>query len=194
MFEFSRFDLIIGGSAIDIINSTVFLPTEFYMQDEITWCVARAQPIPKWRSIFSMASDIEIHILIWSSLFVVIVLAFLLSTFERRPFDAWKSVIYVFQVVLVGSIIGPKRTLFKIIVIYFMFISMIVLTVFNAFFINYMTGVVLHKQINTFEELKIENFHYASQSSAMKYLNRANLVRCFLKLLKNLGISLKFVH
>lgn len=181
-FEFSRFDLIIGESAIDVINSTFFAPTEFYMQDEITWCVARAQPISKWCSIFAIVRNIETHILIYSTTILVIIITFLLSTFERCPFDAWKSVIYVFQLILVGYGTSPRRTLSKIIVTYFAFILLICYTIFNAFFINFMTGVALTKQINTFDELKIENFHFASQSSAMKYLNRTNLVRCFLKL------------
>lgn len=152
------------------------------MQDEITWCVARAQPIPKWRSIFSMVPNIETHIYVWSTLIVMIIITFLLSTFERRPFDAWKSVIYIFQSVLIGNVTSPKKTFFKILILYFLFINTIICTIFNAFFFNHMTGVALSKQINTFDELKIENFHFASQSSAIKYLNRSNLVRCFLKL------------
>lgn len=158
------------------------MPTEFYTQDEITWCVARARPIPKWRSIFSMGQGIEVHICTWSALVITIILTFFLSTFERRPFDAWKSMIYVFHLFLNGYVTTPKTRAMKFFVIYFMFILMISYTMINASLIKYMTGVAFDKQINTFDELKNQNFHFVSQSSAMKYLNRANLVRCLLKL------------
>lgn len=149
------------------------------MQDEIVWCVPRAKPISKWQVIIYLTQDNATWICGWVSLFFAVTFAYILLTFEPRPLDFIESGVLVAQAILVGNRIKPKRTLFKIMVIYFMFVVLFLATIFNAFLINYLTGNKRYEQISSFDDLESENFHFAAQPSVLKFLKNGNWVRVF---------------
>lgn len=179
ILEFRNFDLIIGASTIDFINSTLFVPTEFYIQDEITWCVSHAKLIPVWISMFYITQDLSSYILGILNLAFLIVLIFLYSTFEPRPFDLWKSMLVVGYITLFGNAhINIKRQAFKFGLGITSLLAMQMLLVFNAFFYKYMSGNAFSKPINSLNELNGQNaFHFGSQPVALKYIKMQNLVR-----------------
>lgn len=169
--------MIIGGLAANLFHSNMFVPTKFYMQDEIVWCVSRAKPISKWKAILYLTQDNASWICGWVSLFLAVTFTYILSTFEPRPFDYIEAGVLIAQGMLVGNRIKPKRTPFKILVIYFMFIGILLTTIFNAFLMNYLTGIKREEQISSFDDLKLESFHFAAPPSALKFLKRGNWVR-----------------
>lgn len=161
----------------NLFDSNMFIPTKFYMQDEIVWCVPRAKPISKWHAIVFLTRDTATWTCGWVSLFLAVTFVYILSTFEPRPFDYIESGVLIAHAILIGNRIKPKRTLFRIIVIYFMFVVILLATIFNAFLINHLTGIIRDDQISSFDDLKSENFHFAAQPSALKCLKSENWVR-----------------
>lgn len=132
--------MITGGLSMDAIIPSMFVQSSFYMEDEITWCVRHAKPIAEWQRLFNIVRDYETYIIGSILIFLVVTGVYLLSTFERRPYDFFEAANRSTQALTSVCNFAAERRLFQIHICLFQIISILLATHFNAFFVQYLVG------------------------------------------------------
>lgn len=148
----------------------------YFLQDDITWCVRRAQQLPAWKSInYIISIDV---LVIGTILFVVVIfVAYALTSFEERPLDIWTSMLIVFRALIsFSSEFNPKRGMLRLFFIGGLFTIMVVTTTFLAFYYGLVMQPKHGKQIQNFDELTNRKFALAGDKNTKIYLEKENLV------------------
>lgn len=171
MHRLEEFDLLIGGLNCHMINSSAFVQSEYHTQDEIIWCVGRAKPIPEWRRVFYLVRDSESWAIALIEFIIIIVILFLITSFEKDPYDIWKSAILTTQAMVNANVMTTVHGLFRFTITWFLFMGLLIQIFWGAFSMNYLTREALQKQVRTFNDLKEYNFHLAATNVASKYLD-----------------------
>lgn len=171
----SNYDLIVGN--FNPNRSDGFTSTWPYIQDDMTWCVSRAQEIPHWQTLFYFVADARTRIIGFILFVICIVLAYLLHTFEKKQIDIWTAFLSSFQIVL-GLTAPLKMKSMRLRFLYFMFlfIALLIVTTIVAFLTMFMTAVITYKQINSIQDIIDANLHLAGDSNILNHSTCRNLV------------------
>lgn len=171
-FYSKNYDLIIGGLTRDQANSSQFIPTAVYFQGDITLCVKRAQPFPQWTNVFFKIKDFQtwaagLTLFIWG-----IVLLYIMTMFEPKPMDAWKTIVFSIQTMLgVPSTFKPKGSIIRVLYFATLYVQLLVVTLYNAYFISFITRRIGGKQISTIDEVIQKNLRVHSDRRTIDLLN-----------------------
>lgn len=175
-FYSKNYDLIIGGLTRDQANSSQFIPTAVYFQGDITLCVKRAQPFPQWTNVFFIIKDFQtwaagLTLFIWG-----IILLYIMTMFEPKPMDAWKTIVFSIQTMLgVPSTFKPKGSIIRVLYFATLYVQLLVVTLYNAYFISFITRRIGGKQISTIDEVIQKNLRVHSDRRTIDLLNEYDL-------------------
>lgn len=153
--------MIVGGICPGDVNFERFEASAPYTQDEITWCVSHAKPLPRWMNLLYI---FDIPTIIIGAVIVVnvVVLTYLLHGFEERPFDL------IICIILAISTITQFPTLFRAdrYMNKFLFTMMLILglwlsTIFGAYVIVFMSQDLYATQIATIQDIANAKYQLA---------------------------------
>lgn len=157
------------------------------MQDEITWCIRHAQPIPLWQNFLHFTDSplfvfgVGAHLLLGC-----MILIYFYTEFEKHPLDMWSSVIITLQTALgFSSNFNPQHKSFRAFFHCALFTPLCFVTVFNASMFVILTHPLYQHQIHTIDELKQFGYKLAGDEYARTILkNDAKVSFWFDRLLR----------
>lgn len=168
-FTFIRsFDVIIGGLTPIQVNSTQFVPSSVYLEDAVSVCVKQAQAFPQWMNVFLIVTDTQTWIVGFLTFFVGIGAVHLCTGIEPKKLDIWASMTLTLRV-LFGSPTNhqPKSLIFRIGYFFMLYVQLLVVTIYGAYYINFVTRVIFEPQVSTIQEILNLNYRiYASDTSS----------------------------
>lgn len=185
VFEFShetkpnrKYDLIIGGIRFENFNSTKFVASAAYAQDDMTWCVGRAKAIHRWKNVYYIPKDIETYTIGALMYIATIFGAYFLTTFEKKPLDLFHCAILSVQT-LTGqsSTFNPKRFVMRFFYVMFLLIAFWLTQFFCAFLVTFMSSVLYETQIASIDKIIGHGFQLAGDPDVVKYYATKNVVR-----------------
>lgn len=169
--------MIIGGLCPGDVNFERFEASAPYKQDDITWCVSHAKPIPRWLNLLYIA-DFATVALAAVVVLIVIALVYLLYGFEDQPCDL------IFCTILSLQTITQFPTMFRadIYLNKFLFVMMLLIgfwlsTIFGAYVIVFMGQDLYEVQIATIQDIVEENYHLAGNPNVIDHFRVKNMVR-----------------
>lgn len=174
--------MIIGGIRPEyFLNSTKFVASAPYMQDDLTWCVSHARAIPRWKNIYYIPKDIATYTWGATMYIMTIFVAFLLTTFEEKPLDLWYCAILSVQTVIgFTSTFKPKGTLMRLHYGQFLIIPFWLTQIFSAYLITFASQILYENQIDTIESIVNNEFRLAGDSHVFNHLSiRSKVSRIF---------------
>lgn len=128
-------------------------------------------------NVFFIPNDLFVYIIGAIAFILVVFGAYLLTTFEDRPYDLIRSTFMTIQVVLgLSTVFEPKIWMIRLLFTKFMFIGFWIVQIFNAYWITFVSRVLHEKQIDTIDELIRENFHLAGNEYILNQLKNGNVV------------------
>lgn len=158
-------------------KSNEFIASVPYMQDDVTWCVSRSKALPRWRNIYYIPQDAITYVVGIILYIFVIICTYLLTTFEKNPFDILILIISIQVLVGFNTVLNPNKMMFRLLFTKFMFIAYWLVQIFSAFLISYISRIMYEKQIGTVDELIDTRFRLAGQHHDFVYLNNSAMVR-----------------
>lgn len=168
LFQYREYDLIIGGIHSNMLNSTKFVTSSPYMQDDLTWCVKRAKAIPRWKNIYYIPQDVETYVIGFIVYTLSIVSIYLLTAFEDKPLDFTLCNVYS-----IGCLAGfgyaytPKKAATRFIVSIFFMSTFWMTQIYLSYLITYLRITLYENQIGTLGEITRKNFHLAGANRPM---------------------------
>lgn len=178
LFNCRKYDIIIGGVHAELFNSSKFIASAPYFQDDITWCVSRAKEIPRWKNIYYITQDVETYT--WGAIMYImtIICAYFLTTFEETPLDFFQCMILSVQTVTaLTSTFRPKGLLMRFHYGQFLIIPFWLTQIFSAFLITFTPRILYEVQINSFEDITRNHFRLAGNGRVFDHLSIKNMVR-----------------
>lgn len=163
--------MIIGGIARNQINSPAFVESSVYAQDDITLCVERARPLPRWMNLFLIANDNEIWPIAIFCFFTVSMLTFLLTTFEPYPLDAWRTIFLTIQTLFGVTSYKPKSVFIRLLFFSALLVQLLSVAIYNAYFYSFVTRTNIGKQVSTLDEITNANYPVYIQDATRAHLN-----------------------
>lgn len=95
-----------------------------------------------------------------------------MQMFEPNPMDAWKTVVFSLQTMLgVPSTFKPKGSIIRILYFATLYVQVLVVTLYNAYFISFITRRITAKQISTIDEVIQANYRVHSDQETIDLLN-----------------------
>lgn len=164
---FRKYDILIGGIHADYLNSSKFMASSPYLQDDLTWCVSRASEIPRWKNLYYIVKDAKTFIWGITMFIMVIITAYLWTTFEEKPLDIFYCTISSVQI-LVGftSTFRPKGWLLRFHYGQFLVIPFWTSQIFSAFLTTFTLRTLYEYQIDTIEDIARDGFRLAGDPHA----------------------------
>lgn len=172
--------MIVGGIDSSRINSTKFTSSIHYMQDELTWCVSKAKPLPEWQNFLHAYTDIETWVL--SSILYIGAMAMLyfMSTFEAKPIDCWATLLISIQTAAgSASTFNPQTDTLRFFYLGALCMALLLGIYLNAFMVTLFTTMLFHKQIDSVTALGNGNFKLAGHAFIPFHLSAQDEVRFF---------------
>lgn len=174
----SKYDLIIGGIHSGIFNSTKFIRSATYIQDDITWCVRRAEALARWKNIFYIIEDATTYTLCIVLFVLGILTVFFLTTFEEKPLDIFRCGLISFQCIIgLTTLFNPKLFIHRLLFAQYMFIGYLVIQIFNAFLVTFISRVIYGIQIKTIAAASDDGYRFAGESYIFDHLSAHNKVK-----------------
>lgn len=170
--------MIVGGFCSDHFNSTKFIASAPYLLDDLTWCVSRAKPKPRWKNLFYIIKDAQtftfgVVLFIWTTF-----AGYLLTTFEEKPLDLIYSFLLTSQTMAsLPMNYRPMGSLIRIHYAQFLIFPYWLTQIYCAFSFIFVTRVIYDNQINTIDEIASNTFDLAGDPYALGFLNNSNMVR-----------------
>lgn len=114
-------------------------------------------------------------------LFITVIFgAYMMTTFEDRPYDLIRSTFMSIQIILcLATVLNPKRWIFRLLFVKYMFIAFWIVQIFDAFWIEYASRVLYERQIDTIDDLIGENYHLAGDEYVLNHLKINKMVRVY---------------
>lgn len=173
-----KYDIILGGIRSDHFNSTKYVASALYLEDDITWCVSRAQPISRWINLFYVVKDYEIYIIGTFLLLSTVLIGYLLLAFEEKPLDLFHLSILILQTICaLTSAFKPKTTAIRIHYTPFLIIPFWLTQIYGALLVTFMSRVIYEHQISTVSEIARQHFRLSGDPYSIGFLNDEKMVR-----------------
>lgn len=176
--------MIIGGIRSDSFNSTKFVASPPYMQDDLTWCVRRANEIPRWMNVYYIPKDFATYAAGFSLHIMTILLAYLLSTYEENSADLiFYAVSSVAILTQFNQSYTPRKPMNRIIFMLCVISTFWLTQIFNAYYFRYIRTTLYEIQICTLDDIRDNQFSFAGDSDVYNHLITGNAVRHFFSVL-----------
>lgn len=171
----------------EIFNSTKFIKSVAYLQDDSTWCVRRAAALARWKNVFYIIQDATTYFLSVFLIILAIILTFLLTSFEERPTDFIGCALLVVQIVTgITSNFQPKGFILRILTVNFLFMCFLIVQIINAFLVSHISRVLYGKQIDTIAAILEEKFHFVGEAYIFNQLSTNKKVNILIIIRSNL--------
>lgn len=134
------------------------IPSIAHSFDEMTWCVAVAKMIPRWRNIFAIFPD-WFWCFIFAFGYVMGFILLLMMSFDPKPNN-----FYICMLVALATVVGlpvhirPLNWKYRFYFMSMVLFGMIFIASFNSFLLDIITHPKFEKQIDTAEKMVSEDF------------------------------------
>lgn len=170
-------DLMIGNIEVTRRLRKWFHPTTSYTQDEMTWCVPRAQKAATWDNLL-----IIFQWPTWVAMFLgLIIMGSLFHIFYRnenlKPVSIVRSILVTFNMLLGWTVsFKPKSTMFRILVFSWVFFSMNMAISYESLLRSFLMHPRFEKQISAESELIRSGISFGGREIYRSYfeLNNSN--------------------
>lgn len=196
---FIRFDIIIGGLYPYPIDYGLFEKSITYHQDELIWCVQRAQIIPKLLNSLQIFS-VEVWILnTVCSYFLCTGLLYLLIQFDHEyERKNLLDINYALFLIVVPTHIGqyprffPKKRYIRFFFAFILLIPQIFHAMHGAFIYRYMKVDFFYHQVSTVDEILNNEFRLTGSYEFLNALKSNAIVSKIQLIICNFVLSFKF--
>lgn len=182
--------MIVGNIQVDRYNSTVFEPSIPYLQDDLTWCVSRAKPIPSWQNAYHIA-DAQTIILGATMYTMVIFIGYLIYAFEQHPRDLiYCAILSVQTLTTFPTMFNAKKFTLRFFYGLCLVIAFWLTQILNAYLIAFASDILYEHQIATVREIVDNQFRLAGDPIVLGHLKVKNVVsQSLLKYVISFNIS-----
>lgn len=152
-----------------ITNDTyrVFATTSAYMQNDRTWCVSLAKPIPVWLNMWQIASE-PIWCLAFITVYLEGLILYLLMRYERGHAGYMKKDFH-YCVLMIATVAfsgmphmtyHPKSKRMSLFVGLILMTGILISTAWNCFLVKVLTSPKYNAQVSIVAELVEKDFHF----------------------------------
>lgn len=166
-----------GGIEHDSNYLSNYKPTRPYIWDELTWCLRKPKAISKWKHLLFLADPdnmIIMYIIVFGTI-ITIILMWMVTGFEEKPFDIYQAILYY-----IGALLGfsqppnitIKNTISRFLFIYYLYSVFFAITVYNTFFLYTFTNIKYEKSAKTWQEIYAHHYQLITSSEFESNLNK----------------------
>lgn len=170
--------MIIGGRPLAQAVHLSYQPI-VYDYDQLTWCVAHAELIPRWQNIIKVVKDMEVYPICFITFYLMTIMVFIFSGHEQLNWDGYQSMLKILQVVFFSTI-NLKRAVKHFSTAILMTFSFFCAFVFSTIILCCYIGVVQvrfeARQTMTRDALIRYNFQLAGERETLDILNSSRMV------------------
>lgn len=165
-----------GGLTENRLTTKYFSSSISYYEDSLTWCVARARPIPRWQNVFCIMKDRELWAYAVVTFYASVYLFYFLGRFEDRIYDSYMVTLSALCLMLNTSAPYPmtRNTARAFLVVCSLACTMNII-IFNAFLINIQISIIYEMQVDSVEEL-VADFELVGDRAALSLLTHQSEV------------------
>lgn len=174
---FSEADILIGGLDRDQRVQKLLWITIPYIQDDQTWCVAKAKPQDVWRNIFGLYTISTWLALIASIIFIGVVIHLFLSWDQRVEHIVWTLMLGLASTIGQYVCYEPNRLSVRILLIFMFMYGMVMSTSFNSFLIGILTRPRFKAQIDSMEDAIEAKMNFTGGEVALSHFAGDRAVR-----------------
>lgn len=172
--------MIVGGipGAADV-NFGKFEISTPYQQDDMTWCVSHAKPIPQWMNLLYITDFETIGIALVFVLFIICTV-YLFHAFEDEPRDLIFCAFLCLQIITTfPTMFRSDRITFKFIFALYILIGFWFSQIFGAHIVVFLGRELFETQIATIDDIVNENFHLAGNPNVIDHFKVKHMVSCY---------------
>lgn len=161
--------MIVGGICPGDVNFGQFEISTPYKQDDMTWCVSHAKPIPQWMNLLYI-SDLPSIVIFVIAVLILICAVYLLYAYEHPPRDLYFCALLCLQLITTfPTMFRSERVPFKFLFIFMLLIGSWVSLIFGAHVVVFLGRELHEPQIATLQEIVEENFHLAGNPNVIDH-------------------------
>lgn len=161
--------MIIGGFAHDSLITKSFLTSVTYVQDDLTWCVHRADVLPEYLNIFRVS-----ELRVWLLFFVVLclggIILYAFSRSDRSINHRHKNIYYMVVVTLfpmsiassVNTRFKPSRTVLRLFYGLCLFCGILSMSMWSSFLLKTTLHTFRSAQISSVDQLLYKRFDFST--------------------------------
>lgn len=172
--------MIIGGICpADVNFGKLFEPSSPYKQDDVTWCVSHAKPMPRWMNLFFIA---DFWTIVCAAIIVVVVVGifYLLYAFEDVPRDLLYCAVLTLQTITTfPTMFRSNRFGFKMLFTLALLMTFWITQILSAHICVFLSQVRYKPQITAIDEIVEENFNLAGNPSVTNHFRFKSRVSSF---------------
>lgn len=159
--------MIVGGIYQGDVHFRNFEASIPYKQDDMTWCVSHAKPIPRWQNLLYIANLSTVAIVV-VLIMIVVWVVYLLHAFEDVPPDWFFCAFLSLQTITTfPTMFRSKRFRTKMLFGLMLLIAYWTTQLFSVHIILILGVVRYEIQIDTVDGIIEENFHLAGNPSVI---------------------------
>lgn len=156
-----------------------FVMSRPYYHDALTWCVQKAQLIPRWKNLFRLGLD-PIFWTVYTIMAISVISTFhFLQQFEDvQPKWDWLRLTFTAMCCNLSFVCNykPKIISNRILFIFCLFGSMIYVITVMSFMLNVINRPIFENQVKTIEETIDNSYDFAGDGYAFQHLMKQNEV------------------
>lgn len=159
-----------GGLTGNRLTTKYFSPSISYYEDSLTWCVARARPIPQWQNVICLMKDREIWGIITLIFYVTVYTFYILTKYEDRVFNSYTIMLSGLYLMLNAPTPYPVKTLAArlLFIIVCVTCEMIIIMI-DAFMFNIQISVIYRIQADNLKTL-LNDFELVGDRAAFSLI------------------------
>lgn len=178
-----RYDIIIGGTFMHLLDSIHHTSSMPYEYDDIVWCIQRSKVIPKYINILKILPPVLWFMMIFVGMFVVGTFVYFTmqfdTSFKRRNQMDWLHAIFIHTMsTFIGAThnFNTKNSIIRILYGIELFIPLFFHCVMGANLYCYMKTEMFYHQISTIREIFINSFRLAGSPGVLHMIKRYPMV------------------
>lgn len=167
LFYFSQADVFIGALDESPAIKSHLIASRPYYHDHLTWCIQKAQPIPKWQNIYYLFEDWTAFASIIGLLILLVAVGYFLMVVEHTKKSSLDLIQIIFCCALGLSVtFRPESNPLRIFFAFGILAGMIFATMVSSILMTIATKPIQRPQIQTIQEILIQNFSLAGDQFA----------------------------
>lgn len=172
MSFYSNIDLLIGGLVMDKTIPTELSYTAPYLNDEVTWCAARAKPLEKWQNIFNIMPQWMWFAVLLIAFICISIYRMILIVFDRQQFDYFIiALTFINLHMAMSAQFVPNHLISRIFFLIISLFGMIFVGIFNNVLLEVLTWPQAGIQIETIEEMVSDQYRLLGTDSMMNLVD-----------------------
>lgn len=176
-FYSSQADVFIGALDESPVIKNHLIASHPYYHDHLTWCIQMAKPIPKWQNISYIVDDWTVLASLLGLLISLVVAGYFMMVVEHTK----KSSLDLLEIILcvalgLSSNYRPQSNPVRIFFAFGILAGMIFATLTSSILMTIATKPIHRPQIQTVQEILMQNFTLAGDQFALDKLMQQNKV------------------